>query len=95
MRYTISLGSTSPGVGEGFGEWDGETPEAALLACLRDQDPREYNVTQLSNSAGFGQGQAGRTDGHGNGTADRSGWWYVASAQGLTIFEAVDAESGA
>jgi hypothetical protein len=75
-RYAISLGDLPERGGEDYGAWDGDTPEAALLACRRDADRTRPvpAVRHLSDAAAYGRGSDAL---NGNGADDRSDWWYV------------------
>lgn len=78
-EFRIGLGDAGD-AGEDYGSYPADTPEAAVLACLRDADrTREYETPELlSRHLGYGRGHTGQVNG--NGADDRSGWWYVSEA---------------
>jgi hypothetical protein len=88
-QFRVTIGHSAAEVGPigddladcDYGWYEAETPEAALSRALRDVDAtREYDApVLLSTSEGYGRSNGAV---NGNGTADRSEWWYVADVDG-------------
>ena len=83
--------------GEPWGEFQGATPEAALLACLHDAEPtRPRTVELLSTSPTYGQASSGNGDLlWGRGGTDTSRLWYVTAPGEYGVFAVADAVEAA
>jgi hypothetical protein len=81
--FRVALGDTIEQGGTDYGIFPVATPAEAVSEAVRDADPtRQYDAPELlSESLAFGRGR-NTWDNSGQGTQDRSSWYYVTDDAG-------------